>query len=349
MRDNTICQGSVKDQGQCGSCWSFSTTGVLEGAWAVAGHGLQSLSEQQLVSCDNKDGNAGCGGGWPYKAIEYVVSNGIDTEASYPYNSGSGTAPACTSGTRAAIQVVKHLVVKSDEAIMAAWLAQNGPLSISVDAMTQLWWPYTGGIMTGCCNTAVDHAVLLVGFGEENNKKYWLIKNSWSNTWGEAGYLRLEKGTNQCGITYAPVGAVVSGSPIPTPSPSPTPSPTPLPTPSPTPSPSPSSCPADAQVVSSGGSVECLWTSGTGGLVIPQSAREYCEYISDGYIGYTWSSSDGDHDCSPSARKSASGSTNFCVWEDGSLGVTIPAGSTADCGSLSSGKIGYVLPSVQFV
>jgi len=292
-----------------------------------------------LVSCDNQDGNAGCGGGWPYKAIEYVVKNGIDTESSYPYNSGSGTAPACTSsGTLAPIHVVKHTVVSSDEGVMAAWVANNGPLSVLVDAMTQLWWPYTGGIMTGCCNTAVDHAVLAVGFGEENGKKYWLIKNSWG-TWGEKGYIRLERGTNQCGIINGPVGAVVSGAPVPTP---------PQPTP-PTPSPSPSSCPADAQVVSSGGSVECMWTSGTGGLIIPQPAKEYCEYINDGYFGYTWSSSEGDHDCAPSARKSATGSTNFCVWEDGSLGVSIPSGSTADCGSLSSGKIGFVFPSAQLV
>merc|ERR1712098_552355 len=136
-------------------------------------------------------------------------------------------------------------------------------------------------------------------------------------------------------------GAVVSGSPSPTPSPQPTPSPTPSTT--------PSSCPADAQEVTSGGAVECLWTSGTGGLAIPPSAREYCDYISSGYVGYTWSSSAGDYNCAPSASKSTSGSTNFCVWEDGSLGVSIPAGSTADCGLLSSGRIGYVLPSVQFI
>jgi len=338
----------VKDQGQCGSCWAFSTSGVLEGAWAAAGHGLESLSEQHLVSCDNNDGNAGCGGGWPYKAIDYVAQNGIDTEESYPYNSGSGTAPACaaSSGTRAGIQVVKHATVESDEEVMAAWVAKNGPLSISIDAMTSIWWSYTGGIVSGCCNTQVDHAVLIVGFGEEDGQKYWLIKNSWSETWGESGYIRLERGSNQCGITYAPVGAIVSGEPTP-PSPSPVPpSPSPLP-PSPVPSPTPSSCPQDAQQVTVGGQVECLWTSGSGGLTIPSTAREYCGYVSQGYLGYTWDSSAGDYSCSPSARKSASGSTNFCVWEDGSLGVSIPSGSTADCDSLSEGRIGWRLPSAS--
>ena len=91
----------VKDQGQCGSCWSFSTTGALEGAWQIAGNPLQSLSEQTLVSCDRGDDNLGCGGGFPYEAMEWVRTNGIDTEESYPYASGDGSyekppwAPPC--------------------------------------------------------------------------------------------------------------------------------------------------------------------------------------------------------------------------------------------------------------
>merc|ERR1719498_1774174 len=101
----------VKDQGRCGSCWTFSTTGVIEGVWAIAGHGLTQLSEQHLVSCDNKDGNEGCQGAWPYKAIDYVHNNnGIDTEASYPYASSSGTAPGCAAsqGTVADARVLAH-------------------------------------------------------------------------------------------------------------------------------------------------------------------------------------------------------------------------------------------------
>lgn len=303
------------------------------------------------MSCDNNDGNAGCGGGWPFRAIDYVRANGIDTEESYPYNSGSGTAPACasSSGSKAAINVLDHTTLEQDEDIMAAWVAKYGPLSVSIDAMTQLWWAYTGGIMTGCCNTEVDHAVLVVGFGEEKGTKYWLIKNSWGESWGEQGYVRLERGTNQCGITYAAVGAVVSGSPTPPPLPTPSPSPMPTPpTPVPTPVP-PSICPTDAQLVSTGGSQECLWMSGTAGLVIPSSAKEYCEYIANGYFGYTYQSSEGDFGCSPSARKSYNGGLVFCVWEDGAKGVTIPSGSSADCDSLAEGRIGFVLPSVEMI
>jgi len=338
----------VKDQGQCGSCWAFSTTGALEGAWAVGGHGLESLSEQHLVSCDNNDGNLGCDGGWPYKAVDFVRQGGIDTELSYPYTSASGTSGLCasSSGTRASVQVASHIVVESDEDQMAAWVAKNGPLSITIDAMTSIWWSYTGGIVSGCCNTDVDHAVLVVGFGEENGQKYWLVKNSWGENWGEQGYIRLERGSNQCGITYQPVGAVISGAPTPVPPPSPVPSPVP-PAPTPTPSPPPSgNCPTDAQTATKGSNVECLWTSGVGGLVIPSSASEYCDYISNGYFGYTWPSSDGDYSCSPSARKSSNGDTNFCVWRDGQIGVSIPSGSSADCDSLSQGRIGFVLPAL---
>merc|ERR1712032_304230 len=193
---------------------------------------------------------------------------------------GSGTSGSCasSSGTRASVQVSSHTIIESDEDQMAAWVAKHGPLSISIDAMTSIWWSYTGGIVSECCNTDVDHAVLVVGFGEENGQKYWLVKNSWGENWGEQGYIRLERGSNQCGITYQPVGVVVSGAPTPVP-PAPSPVPSPMP-PAPTPSPTPSGkCPSDAQTVSKQGSVECLWTSGTGGLTIPPSAREYCTYI----------------------------------------------------------------------
>ena len=155
----------VKDQDECGPCWTFSTTGATEGACAVVGHGLQQLSGEILVSCDNADGNDDCNDEWPYKAIDYVRDNGIDTEASYPYVSAAANVPACaaSSGIRAAIQVTSHFVVESDEDKMAAWVTKNGPLFISIDAMTQLWWPYTSGIISTCCNTDVDHAVLVVG------------------------------------------------------------------------------------------------------------------------------------------------------------------------------------------
>jgi len=157
----------VKDQGRCGSCWSFSATGAMESHWFLAKHPLVSLSEQDLVSCETDCD--GCGGGFPRRAMDFVARQGIATEASYPYASGQGTAPACTTknSTRAAIRVLNYTMLPSDEDEVAAYVAQHGPVSISVDAMTQLWWPYTGGIMDGCCNKEPDHAVLIVGYGED--------------------------------------------------------------------------------------------------------------------------------------------------------------------------------------
>ena len=162
-------------------------------------------------------------------------------------------------------------------------------------------------------------------------------------------YIRLERGSNQCGLTYQPVGAVVSGAPTPSPPPTPTPAPTPTPspTPAPTPSPSPSpSCPPDADhVVTEDGRDECLWSSGAHGLTIPASATEYCDYIADGYFGYLWPASDGDYQCAESARKSSNDVDTFCTWNDGEKGIAIPHGSSADCGRLSDGRIGLILPT----
>eukprot|EP01065_Artemidia_motanka_P047909 TRINITY_DN75_c0_g1_i2.p1 TRINITY_DN75_c0_g1~~TRINITY_DN75_c0_g1_i2.p1 ORF type:complete len:760 (+),score=179.49 TRINITY_DN75_c0_g1_i2:91-2370(+) len=315
----------VKDQGQCGSCWSFSTTGAIESAWAIAGNPLVSLSEQELVSCDKGDGNSGCGGGWPDKAMDWVKANGIDTEESYPYASGSGNAPGCTSGhQKAAATVTGHFDVAHDEDAMAEYVANHGPLSVCVDAMTQLWWPYTGGIMTGCCNHECDHAVLIVGYGEENGKKFWWIKNSWNANWGEGGYVRLERGTNQCGITTAPVGVLVEGAPVPS-------------TPAPTP---PSACPPQAVMQGS----SCMWINGTNGVVFPsaEAIDEYCDYFSKGYFGYVWPKSAGAAPCPTVAASGSSDTEYFCTWNNGKSGVYWPAsGATADCGSLKQGKIGF--------
>ena len=224
----------VKNQGQCGSCWSFSTTGGIEGQWFLAGNKLTSLSEQELVSCDTID--HGCNGGLMDNAFNWLLQthNGsIVTEGSYPYVSGDGIVPACSMTNREfGARITGFKNVADNEADMAAFVYANGPLSIAVDA--ESWQTYAGGVMTNCPAGQLDHGVLIVGFDLTASPKYWIIKNSWGPTWGEEGYIRVEYGTGQCSIGQYQTSSVV-GKAGPTPAPGPGPTPNPGPTAPPTP------------------------------------------------------------------------------------------------------------------
>ena len=197
----------VKDQGQCGSCWSFSSTGGIEGAWKLAGNSLTSVSEQELVSCDKVD--AGCNGGLMDNAFEWLVNNhggAIVTEASYPYTSGSGSTGRCksVSGKAVGATISGHKDVTHTESQMAAWVSAHGPLPIAVDASSH-WQTYTGGVVSSCTGTSLDHGVLAVGY----TSQYWIVKNSWGSSWGESGYIRLAYGSNQCGLNQSPSAPLV--------------------------------------------------------------------------------------------------------------------------------------------
>ncbi len=203
----------VKDQGQCGSCWSFSVTGNIEGQWAIAGNSLTPLSEQMMVSCDTT--NNGCNGGVMDSGFSWLVSTQggqIVTEDSYPYVSGNGVVPACSipgssSGGVVGATITGHQDLPQDEQQMGDWMMSGGPISIGVDATS--WQSYNGGVMTNCISEQVDHGVLAVGFDDNANPPYWIIKNSWGPGWGESGFIRVEKGTNQCLLTTAPSSSTV--------------------------------------------------------------------------------------------------------------------------------------------
>jgi len=199
----------VKNQGQCGSCWAFSTTGGIEGQWKLAGHPLVSLSEQLLVSCDTID--SGCNGGLMDDAMDWIVTDNkgnLVSEASYPYTSGSGVAPACDrKNNKDVAKITGHKNLPHNEADMAAWVYAHGPLSIGVDATS--WQTYTSGIMTNCISQQLDHGVLIVGFDTLNKPPYWIIKNSWAASWGEKGYIRVEYGKDECLITSYPCTSVI--------------------------------------------------------------------------------------------------------------------------------------------
>ena len=203
----------VKNQGQCGSCWAFSTTGSVEGAWFLAKGELESLSEQQLVDCSTAEGNDGCNGGLMDDAFKYIIqSGGLCTEATYPYQAASGT---CKNGCYAVATISGFVDVQpnNETALMIA-VAQQ-PVSVAVEADGFDWQFYGGGVVTDSCGTNLDHGVLVVGYGTDaTSGDYWKVKNSWGPDWGEAGYIRIGRGSKfapngECGILMDPSYPVV--------------------------------------------------------------------------------------------------------------------------------------------
>lgn len=207
----------VKNQGQCGSCWSFSTTGALEGAYYIKtsrqGSKFVSFSEQQLVDCDNhKNGgkDMGCNGGLMDNAFNWIEHNGgLCTEDSYPYTSGTTrTAGKCQTSCNivsgSAVSDVYDVPTMSDYDMMLA--ISNQPVSIAIQADQQAFQLYQSGVFTGSCGTKLDHGVLVVGYGTKDGTDYYLVKNSWGTSWGQNGYIMLGRGDEfnngqgQCGM-----------------------------------------------------------------------------------------------------------------------------------------------------
>lgn len=193
----------IKNQGQCGSCWAFSATEQLESQFFQKYGTLKELAPQQVVSCDYTCN--GCGGGNPIEAWGYVYSfGGQEPSGDYPYTSGvSGQTGVCRSDAAEVIEDVgstyKMIASQpSEESNMLAQI-QDSPMSVCVDA--QLWQTYTGGVITASsgCGTSIDHAVQATGYNAEGN--YWIVRNSWGETWGENGFVWVEYGANVCGIT----------------------------------------------------------------------------------------------------------------------------------------------------
>ncbi|XP_019965003.2 procathepsin L-like isoform X2 [Paralichthys olivaceus] len=196
----------VKNQGSCGSCWSFSSTGALEGQHYRKTGTLVSLSEQQLVDCSGNYGNYGCNGGWMDNAFRYIQDNGgINTEDSYPYEAEDGEcrynpasiATKCTGYVD---------IEQGNESDLKEAVATVGPVSVAIDASNPSFQLYESGVYdeTDCSSTALDHAVLIVGYGTESGQDYWLVKNSWGTAWGDQGYIKMRRNRgNQCGIATA--------------------------------------------------------------------------------------------------------------------------------------------------
>ncbi|XP_059159061.1 procathepsin L-like [Physella acuta] len=192
----------VKDQGVCGSCWSFASTGALEGQNFKKTGKLTSLSEQNLIDCSQKQGNMGCSGGYMTNAYEYIKENhGIDSEASYPYEGAEGVCRFKSANVGA--NVTGYVEVKSkDELALQDALANVGPVSVAVHASAKFRM-YSGGVFYDrlCSPDLVDHAVLAVGYGSYQGEEFWLVKNSWGESWGMKGYVMMARNkNNNCGI-----------------------------------------------------------------------------------------------------------------------------------------------------
>jgi C1A family cysteine protease len=214
----------VKDQGQCGSCWSFSTTGALEGAYYNKYKSLTSFSEQNLVDCDNRQNSAnkgtdmGCNGGLMDSAFSWIEKNGgLCTESAYPYTSGTsktaGTCKTtCTKVSGSKITSYTDVTKNSDSALMSALNKQ--PVSVAIEADQSAFQLYKSGVFTGTCGTNLDHGVLAVGYGTDSSSglDFYKVKNSWGTGWGEKGYIRLVRGSTinnkqkqgQCGVLSGP-------------------------------------------------------------------------------------------------------------------------------------------------
>ncbi|KAG9510824.1 putative cysteine proteinase [Fragariocoptes setiger] len=195
----------VKNQGSCGSCWSFSTTGAVEGQYGLRNKSL-SLSEEELVDCDTAD--EGCNGGLPQYAYEQIITlGGLETESDYPYNPFP-SKKGCRMSKKAPKYPIKGFVnLPNNEEIIKAWVAYRGPVSIGINAFAMQF--YRHGVSRPfsflCSPKQLDHAVLIVGYGHDTSKKgkvvpYWIVKNSWSTFWGEKGYYRVYRGSNVCGV-----------------------------------------------------------------------------------------------------------------------------------------------------
>jgi len=201
----------VKNQEQCGSCWAFSVTENIESMYCMKNQidctTFAPLSPQEIVDCDTTD--AGCDGGDPPTAYQFVMSEGgLEDDSDYPYTGQDGTCNFQANLVKVTISNWQYATTNSDEQTMQNNLVSWGPLSICVDA--EPWQDYTGGVlMASDCSNQLDHCVQLVGYDMTQSTPFWIVRNSWGTDWGENGYIRLQYGQDTCGCADEATSAII--------------------------------------------------------------------------------------------------------------------------------------------
>lgn len=193
----------VKNQGKCGSCWTFSSTGCLESHLKLKHGKMVLLSEQNLLDCAGAFDNHGCNGGLPSHAFEYVHYNGgIDTEESYPYEAKAGKCKFNEYHVGAQVESVVNITAR-DEAELKGAVGSAGPVSVAFQVVSDFRFYKSGVYESTECKSGeqdVNHAVLAVGYGTEEGKKHWIVKNSWGDAWGMDGFFQIARDKNMCGV-----------------------------------------------------------------------------------------------------------------------------------------------------
>ncbi|KAL6651833.1 hypothetical protein ACP70R_010758 [Stipagrostis hirtigluma subsp. patula] len=215
----------VKNQGQCGSCWAFSAVSTVESINQIVTGEMITLSEQELVECSTNGGNSGCNGGLMDDAFDFIIKNGgIDTEDDYPYKAVDGKCDINRKNAKVVTIDAFEDVPENDEKSLQKAVAHQ-PVSVAIEAGGREFQLYKSGVFSGRCGTQLDHGVVAVGYGTENGKDYWIVRNSWGPKWGEAGYIRMERNINvttgKCGIGMVASYPIKNGANPPKPAPTP--------------------------------------------------------------------------------------------------------------------------------